>query len=219
MHDSRPKKLHNSLPNSYSWSSAVDSQTVYVVWNFPRFTSYTSCALNIALSASLRTASSFWEWKHIHCACSDAFRISTCRFLGVFAKLWKRLLASYFLSLYLSVRLSVHMKQLGSHWRDFHELWYLNIFLEAVDKIQFSLQHDKKTGTLHEQLCTFMISRWFFLRMWNVSEKNCRNKTHISCSITLLWQSWRYEIIYKNMVQSGWPQITIKYGACTLHVG
>ena len=27
---------------------------------------------------------------------------------------------------------SVHMEQLGSHWTDFNEIWYLNIFLKYV---------------------------------------------------------------------------------------
>jgi hypothetical protein len=28
----------------------------------------------------------------------------------------------------VSVRPSVHMVQLGSHWTDFHEMWYLSVF-------------------------------------------------------------------------------------------
>jgi len=38
---------------------------------------------------------------------------------------------------------SVHMEQLGFHWMNFHEIWYLNIFLKSVEKIQFSLKVDK----------------------------------------------------------------------------
>jgi hypothetical protein len=30
----------------------------------------------------------------------------------------------------MSVRLSVRMEKLGCHWMDFHEIWYLNIFLK-----------------------------------------------------------------------------------------
>jgi len=44
----------------------------------------------------------------------------------------ERLLTSSCLSVCVSVRLlmrvSVHVEQLGSHWMDFHEIWYLSIF-------------------------------------------------------------------------------------------
>jgi len=56
-----------------------------------------------------------------------------------------RLLASY-----LSVRPSVRMEQLGSHWTDFHEIWYLSMIRKTVQKIQVSLKADKNDGTVHE---------------------------------------------------------------------
>ena len=37
----------------------------------------------------------------------------------------------------------VHMEQLSSHWMDFHEIWYLSIFLKYVKKIQVSLKCDR----------------------------------------------------------------------------
>jgi hypothetical protein len=40
---------------------------------------------------------------------------------------------------FLSVRLSVRVRELGSHWTDFHEIWYLNTFPKTVDKIQDAL--------------------------------------------------------------------------------
>jgi hypothetical protein len=48
-----------------------------------------------------------------------------------------------------SVRLvceSVHMEQLGSHWKDFQEIWYFSIFRKFVKKIQVSLKPDKNNG-------------------------------------------------------------------------
>jgi hypothetical protein len=48
---------------------------------------------------------------------------------------------------------SVRMEQLSSHWTDFHENSYLNIFfLKSVEKVQVSLTADKKMvkPTLHE---------------------------------------------------------------------
>ena len=46
-------------------------------------------------------------------------------------------------SVCLPVRPSVRIEQLGSHWTDFHEIWYLNIFRKSVEKIQLSLNSDK----------------------------------------------------------------------------
>ena len=78
----------------------------------------------------------------------------------------KRLLASSCLS--------VRMKQVGSHWRDCHEIWYLDNFRKSVEKIQVSLKSDGTTSPLHEELCAFIISRWILSRMRNVSDKSCR---------------------------------------------
>ena len=41
---------------------------------------------------------------------------------------------------------SVRMEQLGSHWTDFYEIWYLNIFRKSAEKIQVSLKSDKSNG-------------------------------------------------------------------------
>ena len=48
----------------------------------------------------------------------------------------------------MSVRLFVRMKQLGSHSKDFHEIWYLHIFRKSVEKIQVLLKSDKNNGYL-----------------------------------------------------------------------
>ena len=50
----------------------------------------------------------------------------------------KRLLASSCLS--------VCMKQLVSHWTDFHEIWYRSIFRKSVMEIQVSLKSDSNNG-------------------------------------------------------------------------
>jgi hypothetical protein len=38
------------------------------------------------------------------------------------------------------------MKQLGSHWTDCNETWYLNFSRKSAEKIQVSLKSDKKNG-------------------------------------------------------------------------
>jgi len=64
-------------------------------------------------------------------------------FLGGFAKIMKSdyLLRHVGLSVCPSVcpflRLSATMENLGSHWTDFHEFWYLIIFKKCVVKFKF----------------------------------------------------------------------------------
>ena len=58
--------------------------------------------------------------------------------LGVFAKL-RKVTTTYI----MSVCPSVHMGQLGSHWTNFYEIWYLSTFQTYVEKIKVSLKSDK----------------------------------------------------------------------------
>jgi hypothetical protein len=61
--------------------------------------------------------------------------------LGMFAKLLKATI-----NFILSVCLPVHMEQLGSMWTDFHEVWFLSIFLKSFEEIQVSVKSDKNNG-------------------------------------------------------------------------
>ena len=36
----------------------------------------------------------------------------------------------------ISVRLSVSMEQIGCHWTEFDEIWYLTLFRKSVEKIE-----------------------------------------------------------------------------------
>ena len=45
-----------------------------------------------------------------------------------------------------SSRLSVLTKQLGIHWMDFREIWYLSIFRKTVKNIQVQLKSEKNNG-------------------------------------------------------------------------
>ena len=42
--------------------------------------------------------------------------------------------------------LSVRTEQLGSQWKDFHEIWFLNLFRKSVEKIHVLLKSDKNNG-------------------------------------------------------------------------
>ena len=65
---------------------------------------------------------------------------NTCLFLCALEKFRKTNI-----NFVVPVRVSVRMEQLGSHWKDFHEIWYLNIFRKYVEKIQVLLKGNKNT--------------------------------------------------------------------------
>ena len=46
----------------------------------------------------------------------------------------------------MSVHPSVRMEKQGTHWRDIHEIWYVNIFRKSVKKIKVSLKSDMNDG-------------------------------------------------------------------------
>jgi len=59
-------------------------------------------------------------------------------FLGTLTEL-RKLAISFFMSFCLFV----FTDKLGSQWKDFHEIWYLNIFRKSAEKIQVSFISDK----------------------------------------------------------------------------
>ena len=69
------------------------------------------------------------------------------------------------ISFVMSVRLSVRMKQLGSHQMDFHEILYLSIFRKYIEKIEVSLKYDKNNG--HFASRTMYIFHQISLSSWN----------------------------------------------------
>ena len=109
------------------------------------------------------------------------------------------------ISFVLSVRPSVHMEQLSSHWTYFHEIWYYStcrnsvclstwnnsvptglIFMKfdttvmcrnSLDKSQDDYTLARTAVTLHEDVSTFITISWsVLLRMRNVSDRSCREK-------------------------------------------
>ena len=57
--------------------------------------------------------------------------------LGFFSNLRKATI-----NVVMSVRPSARLRQLGSQWTDFNEVWYLSIFRKSVEKTQVSLKSD-----------------------------------------------------------------------------
>ena len=75
------------------------------------------------------------------------------------------------------VGMSVRMKQIGSHWTDFHEIWGI---LENLSwKFRFHQNLTRITDTLHEYQHIFMITSRWILRTRNVSDKNWRENQNI----------------------------------------
>ena len=58
--------------------------------------------------------------------------------LATSAKWWKATI-----SFFMPVRLPVRMEQLGSHWTNFHEIWYFSMVFQYVKKFQVSLKSAK----------------------------------------------------------------------------
>jgi hypothetical protein len=46
----------------------------------------------------------------------------------------------------MSVRPSARIEQLGPHWTEFHEIWYLSVFRKYVEEFQVSLISGKNKG-------------------------------------------------------------------------
>ena len=104
------------------------------------------------------------------------------------------------------------MEQLGFRLADFYDIEYLKLFRKYIKIVRVSLKSDNNNGTLHEDLCRFIIiSRAIILRIRNVSDKSCgeNQNTHFMSNKFFSENRAVYEIMWKNMVEPDRPQITI----------
>jgi hypothetical protein len=107
--------------------------------------------------------------------------------------LWFRVM--FFLGMLAKVR-----KTTASLFSLKFDIW---VFFENLSrKFTFHYKLARITGTLHENLCAFIIiSRWILLRMRNVLDKILEKlKTHILCPITYFQKSCR---LWENKKQYG----------------
>jgi len=75
----------------------------------------------------------------------------------------------------MSVCPSFRMEQLGSHWIDFHEIWYLRVFRKYVGIFQVTLKSDKNNRNITwRPIYSFDLYRSVLLKLRNVSDKTCR---------------------------------------------
>jgi len=139
--------------------------------------------------------------RHSHCSCSGPVRLIRSKacsgeYRGLLRLCAFTRLRKAIISFVMSVCSFIHTEQFASHWMDFHEIWYLSIFRESVEKIHVSLKSDKNKRVIYMKTSTHFITifRAFLLRMKNVSEISCREKqkTHFVFikGFRYKWQSW-----------------------------
>jgi len=111
---------------------------------------------------------------------SDSFPFS----LGTFAKLWKATI-----SFIMFVCPSIHMEQLSPHYTNFHEIWYLRVFQNSVEKIQVWLKSDKHNGYFAWRPA-FLSARFLIPTPWIFSgtkiffqRKSWKKMKHVVCPV------------------------------------
>ena len=85
-------------------------------------------------------------------------------------------------------------EQLGSHWTDFHEIWYLGIFFRSsVENFQVPLKSDKNNRYFTWRPIYIFNHLAHFLLEWKMFQTKAveKIKTHILCSIRFFRKSCR----------------------------
>jgi len=111
----------------------------------------------------------------------------------------------------MSVRPSIRMEQLGSHWKDFHEIWHFSIFRKSIEKIQVSLKSARNNKHFTWSPIRIFLSylAHFFLEREMFQTRFKKKSKHISCSIAFFSKIMPF-IRWKNIVEPGRPQKTIR---------
>jgi hypothetical protein len=103
----------------------------------------------------------------------------------------------------VSFVLSVCMAHQGSHWMDFHEIWYVSILYKSVEKIQVSLKSDTNSGYFTRTSINTYDNMTEYLLKWEMFQTNIvvKIKTFLY-SVELIFPKncAFYEITWKNMV-------------------
>jgi hypothetical protein len=135
------------------------------------------------ISTSRGSYSNLHIRRHAHYVFSQALRVlglvRTVTFLTSFAVFPKATVR------FLHVPPSSRKEELGSHWTDFHEIWYLRIFRKCIKKIQVSLTSDKNSGYFTWRLIYVCDHISYFFLEWEMFQTKVvdKIKTHILCSI------------------------------------
>ena len=109
-------------------------------------------------------------------------------------------------------RLSVRMEQLGFHWTDFHEIWYLSIFRKSLTWIKVSLKSDNNNGYFTWGR-VYIYDNTSRISCWNEKYfgKSCREIKNIRFVFSdFFFKSFLIWDVEKNIVQPDRPQMTIR---------
>ena len=104
------------------------------------------------------------------------------------------------------------MEQLGSHWMDFNEIWYLSVFRKSVEKFRVSLNSDNNNGYFTWRLIyiydnisyiSSCIDKYFRQKLWIKSK-------HILCSVNFFFENLSFkQIMRKNIAEPARPLIKV----------
>ena len=128
--------------------------------------------------------------------------------LGAFAKSRKSTVC-FVMSVCPLIHPFVLVDQLGFHWTDFHEIWYLSISRTSVAKIQVSLKSDKNKGYFtwrpmyifdHISLISSYNAECFQLCRKNQNTRFMSSNFFFENLIV-------YEITWKNILEPDRPQM------------
>jgi len=127
-------------------------------------------------------------------------------FIGALAKLRKATIGSV-----MSVCPYVHFKQLGSHWRDFHEIWYecfSNICIENSSFI--NILQEQRVHYVKNNIHISSYLPQFFLE-WEIFQINLVQKIKIVHFQYNFFPENRavYDVMWKNIVDRVRPQMTV----------
>ena len=98
----------------------------------------------------------------------------------------------------------------------------MNIIRKYVENIHVSLKSDNNNGYLREDQCTLLIIfRSLLPIMRNVLDEICtKNQNTFYVQKHSFFKNLTvYEIMWKNIVEPGSPQMAIEYSVCALHAG
>ena len=188
------------------------------LWVYPKDGDSIETLLSTCIAEShlWRVALLLRVWEMLGSASRKETGCPDCR-LSEFAKLPKLLLPPSCLSACLSVRPSVRIEWLSSHWTNFHETWYLSIFAKkkSVDKIQVSWKSDSNNRCFTcSPIYIYDHISLRSSRMKNDSEKIRREnrKPKLTFYIKYNFAEDRAvcEKMSKNIVEPGRPQVKIQ---------
>jgi hypothetical protein len=136
------------------------------------------------------------------------------RFLDAFAKLGKAAI-----SFVMSVRPSVRLEQLSSHWTDLHQIWYFLYFSKLCRENSSFIKIGQKWRVLYMKTNTQF---WSYVAQlflaWEIFQRKVVEKirTPILSSITVFENHAIYEICGKILQSKAGHR---QHGACAFHAG